>query len=253
MLALTDEVEKAINHGLQDDKKTPLKTVAARVKTFLLGYFNVSKLADLPPNDSPAAEIMYGHAFEDLASCVKHDANVLQSAPDDAGRRMAAETLRMGTMVNAELKWDAECVGLAFKFARLRGLGASDLMTFLQNIKLVAIQDGGHMKSQGPLDVSAGLRLCVASRNGGKFCREAIDHKLSIHQSLQEMEKRRFNGKPLETVPAKDVDAAIEWALEAIKEEAKAKASAPVQPVATVVETGAQLVEEEDDLFNALP
>jgi hypothetical protein len=255
MTDLTEQIEKTVNNGLAEDKKIPLKTVAGRVKTFLLGYFGVAKLADLPTTEKPADVQAYEHAFSDLTACASQDANVLLSAPEDAGKRMAADTRHIQALLQVELQWSQDAIPLAFRLARLRGLTANDLMLFLQNVRLVKMLDGGKMRSQDPANIQAALRLCLVSREAGKLCREATDHNISIADCLTEMERSRFKGQPVESASPEDVTSAIRWVIEGIQAEAAAPAPTPPAPPAppTPPAPPAAGPDEMDTLFDSLP
>lgn len=254
-------VTKAVNNGLAEDKAIPEKTVAARVKTFLLGYFGVSKLADLPNGEKPGDLAIIDAAISDLESCAARDANVLLSAPEDAGKRMAKSTLQLAGIFNGELRWPVECSKLAMAVSRLRGMDHTDVIQFLEHVQLIKRADSG-WKSADFSDIETSLRICLVTRNAGKFIRKCNEHNLSVAKMLPWMEERRFMGKKLAEVSTSDADSAIDWALKAIDEKVESetgKRQPPVKPqfAPPVQENAPQpapaVSEDEDDLFEALP
>jgi hypothetical protein len=235
LLKITMSVEAQINKGITVEKNiTPTKTVAARVKSFLSGYFGVAKLSDLPA-DTDA----YTDAFADLESVATRDVNVLFSAPEDTGKRMAADNAKFAAYYTS-LNWPADTIAVARKLARQWGLDASDQKMYIQNVGLDMMQAE---------DAHAALRLAVATRSAGKFVQQCVAHNMSkVADAVAVLESNKLKAK-LEDCTEKQVAAAIEWAMAAIKEEA----AKPAAPPAPKPQAKAPVDEPEDDLFGNLP
>jgi phage recombination protein Bet len=235
LLKITMSVEAQINKGITVEKNiTPTKTVAARVKSFLSGYFGVAKLSDLPA-DTDA----YTDAFADLESVATRDVNVLFSAPEDTGKRMAADNAKFAAYYTS-LNWPADTIAVARKLARQWGLDASDQKMYIQNVGLDMMQAE---------DAHAALRLAVATRSAGKFVQQCVAHNMSkVADAVAVLESNKLKAK-LEDCTEKQVAAAMEWAMTAIKEEA----AKPAAPPAPKPQAKAPVDEPEDDLFGNLP
>ena len=236
LLEITQQVFATVNRGLEESSKnfTAQKTVGARVVTFLQGYMGASKAKDLPVD--PA---VYADAFADLESCASQDSLALMTAPEDQGKRMAANG-PVFAQYHQSLKWPDDVGMLSRSLARLRGLTFADYKVFVATVGI---------DKQTPDDARASLRLALATRAAGKFIRECEGHNLSMANTVRMMETEKLKCN-LDTATTKAVDDAIDWVMAGIKKASEAPAPAKEQPPAAKVDPP---IEEDGNLFEDLP
>ena len=228
--------------------KTPSKTVAARMTTFLMGYFGARTKADMPQ----AGE---SHKYVAPLDIIWNmDYNSLLSEPAEAGKRAAAEGSGYGEVLK-EQKWvgDKAHIGeLAVAVARKYGHDPDDLRRFIGAMELDFTTSD---------DLVAFFRLAMVTREAGSLLRFCKGHKVEMAPVVKQIEDK-FWKKPMDEVSEKEGDEGVAWGRKAVTDairtpgpvavpSAKGKASDADDfgqaPKPAAVE------EEEGNLFDGLP